>query len=85
MRGAIGVILSWFLMNTLLLKTSVLMAVMGSLGAFRYRALIKHLLLYCDNFSTFRSLLTALIFFKREYITHASIVHNHAKFPWRLH
>jgi len=35
------------------------------------------LLLYCDNFSTSCSLLTAF--------THASIVHNHANCPWRLH
>ena len=37
---------------------------------------------YCDHFSTFCSLLTALIFFKCKYITHASIVQNHANCPW---
>ena len=75
--SGIGVILSWFLMNTLRLRTFVHL---DDLRAFRYTVL-----LYCDNFSTFRSLLTALIFFKCEYITHASIVHNHANCPWILH
>ena len=56
---------------------------MDNLCAFRYSAICKQLLLYCDNFSTFGSLLTALIFFKCENITHASIVRNHANFPWR--
>ena len=64
-------------MNTLLLRTFVLI---DDLRAFLYTVL-----LYCDNFSTFRSFLTALIFFKCEYITHANIVHNHANYPWRLH
>ena len=65
-------------MNMLLLMPFVLM---DDLRAFRYGAYIKHLLLYCDNFSIFRSLLTTLIFFKCEYITHPSIVHNHANRP----
>ena len=43
------------------------------------------MLLYCYNFSTFGSLLTASIFFKCEYITHASSVRNRANCPWRLH
>ena len=69
-----------FLMNTLLLRTFVLI---NDLCAFRYSAYIKQLLLYCNTFSTFRSLPTALIFLKCEYITHASIVRKHANCPWR--
>ena len=78
LRGLLlrGRIPSWFLMNTFV--------PLEDLRAFRYSAQIKYLLLYCDNFSTFRSLRTDLIFLKCEYITHASIVHNHANCPCRL-
>ena len=58
---------------------------MDDLRAFRYSVKIEQLLLYCDNFSTFRSLQTGLIFFKCEYITHASIVRNHANGPHSKH